>query len=58
MSAPPPPPLGLLSPPLPGGVVRKVSPNSITLLVLGCISVAIERANIPSNWEYDLHVSL
>lgn len=40
-----------------GGVVRKLSHTSITLLLLGCISVAIERPFIPEDWEYDLHVS-
>lgn len=37
--------------------MRKLSHNSITLLVLGCISVAIERPFIPADWEYDLEVS-
>lgn len=37
--------------------MRKLSHNSITLLVLGCISVAIERPFIPADWEYDLNVS-
>jgi hypothetical protein len=39
-----------------GGVVRKLSHNSITLLVLGCISVAIERPFIPADWGYDMEV--
>lgn len=38
--------------------MRKLSHTSITLLLLGCISVAIERPFIPEDWEYDLHVSL
>jgi hypothetical protein len=37
--------------------VRKLSHTNITLLVLGCISVSIERPFIPDDWEYDLHVS-
>ena len=36
--------------------MRKLSHTSITLLLLGCISVAIERPFIPEDWEYDLHV--
>lgn len=37
--------------------MRKLSHNSITLLVAGCVSVAIERAFIPQDWEYNQHVS-
>jgi len=37
--------------------VSKLSHNAITLTVLGCISVAIERQHIPPDWEYDLSVS-